>query len=107
MMGGPCLDFETWEMMNLIDPPFGFFPVQAKNFKLIEFPGLKCEISTPRTKTCPFTPASKARSLGTPNPWGPRPGAPDHPQHTIDIPNGETAEGAGAFRLLNTAASHR
>jgi len=28
--------------------------------------------STPRTKTCPFTPTSNNRSLGTPNPWGPR-----------------------------------
>jgi BirA family transcriptional regulator, biotin operon repressor / biotin---[acetyl-CoA-carboxylase] ligase len=30
-------------------------------------------IAAPRTKTCPFTPASKDRSLGTPSPWGPQP----------------------------------
>jgi BirA family biotin operon repressor/biotin-[acetyl-CoA-carboxylase] ligase len=29
-------------------------------------------VSAPRTKTCPFTPASKDRSLGTPSPWGPQ-----------------------------------
>jgi BirA family biotin operon repressor/biotin-[acetyl-CoA-carboxylase] ligase len=29
-------------------------------------------LSTPRTETSPFTPASKDRSLGTPKPWGPR-----------------------------------
>jgi hypothetical protein len=47
----------------------------AQDDKLVEYcglPGPRIRISTPRTKTCPFTPASKNRLLGTPNPWEPR-----------------------------------
>src|ERR1035441_2104377 len=41
-------------------------------------------VSTPSTKTCPFTPASKNRSPGTPSRWGPR--YPPHRRRPVPPP---------------------
>src|ERR1039458_7812381 len=61
----PRLSYWRRPRMELIT--YSTIPVEVRGF-----PGPRIRNSTPRTKTCPFTPANKDLLPGTPNPWGPR-----------------------------------